>query len=242
MLIINADDWGRSIEETNLTNNLIKKKRLSSISAMVFMSDSKRASQIANESGIDVGLHINFSERFSGKVSDDLLNSYHQNIRNYLAFSKYSLLLYNPFIQKQFRYVFNSQIKEFIRLYNKPPCHINGHHHFHLATNILLSKIIPEDTLVRRNFTFRPNEKNIINRTYRKIVDSWLSRRYLTTDYFFALSTLIKKNLVDTVVDLSKNSFVELETHPIETIEYNYLLSVEFSKIEKVIKITTTRF
>ena len=45
MLIINADDWGRSVAETNAALRCYEEARITSASAMVFMADSERAAE-----------------------------------------------------------------------------------------------------------------------------------------------------------------------------------------------------
>ena len=43
--------------------------------AMVFMADSERAADLAKENGLDVRLHLNFTDRFtSGRVASKLAN------------------------------------------------------------------------------------------------------------------------------------------------------------------------
>ena len=65
MLIINADDWGRSLAETDAALECYKAGRITSVSAMVFMGDSERAAELAKENKLDVGLHLNFTDRFT---------------------------------------------------------------------------------------------------------------------------------------------------------------------------------
>ena len=65
MLIINADDWGRSLAETDAALECYKAGRITSASAMVFMGDSERAAELAKENKLDVGLHLNFTDRFT---------------------------------------------------------------------------------------------------------------------------------------------------------------------------------
>jgi len=43
MLIINADDFGRSWEETDVAHSCIRRGQITSVTAMVFMHDSERA-------------------------------------------------------------------------------------------------------------------------------------------------------------------------------------------------------
>src|SRR4029077_20103780 len=61
VLIINADDWGRSQETTDRIAECVAHGAVSSVSAMVFMEDSERSAVIARERGIDAGLHLNFT-------------------------------------------------------------------------------------------------------------------------------------------------------------------------------------
>ena len=66
MLIINADDFGRRSRRQMRLSVLHEQARITSVSAMVFMADSERAAELAKENELDVGLHLNFTERFTG--------------------------------------------------------------------------------------------------------------------------------------------------------------------------------
>src|SRR5208337_4418972 len=61
VLIVNADDWGRDRETTERILQCVRCESVSSVSAMVFMEDSERAAVIAQETGIDGGLHLNLT-------------------------------------------------------------------------------------------------------------------------------------------------------------------------------------
>jgi len=65
MIIINADDFGRSEAETETAATLVEWGRVTSVSHMVFMQDSERAAALARGMDIDVGLHLNFCERWT---------------------------------------------------------------------------------------------------------------------------------------------------------------------------------
>jgi predicted glycoside hydrolase/deacetylase ChbG (UPF0249 family) len=228
MIIINADDWGRSRTETNAALSCYRKGRITSVSAMVFMEDSDRAADLAKETGIDVGLHLNLTQSFSGEVRVRSLKNYHDRIVRYLSFNKYAFLIYNPVLRNEFKYVYQAQFDEFVRLYGKPPTHIDGHHHQHLGTNMLLDRVIPAGEKVRRNFYFWPGEKGLLNRTYRRMGDLTLTRRYRTTDYFFALSQCIKNDRMNRVTELARTANVEIMTHPANAIEHAYLMSDDY--------------
>ena len=228
MLIINADDWGRTCAETDTALLCYKEGRITSVTAMVFMEDSSRAADLAKDAGIDVGLHLNLSQRFMGEGCVGLLQEYHDRIVHYPTLNKYALLFYNPALRKQFRYVYQAQLEEFLRLYGRPPSHIDGHHHMHLCTNMLLDRVIPNNEKVRRNFSFWPGEKSFLNRMYRRLIDWWLDSRYFVTDYFFALSQVIQTDRLMHVSELSKVATVELMTHPANAKEYAFLMSDDY--------------
>jgi chitin disaccharide deacetylase len=224
MLIINADDWGGWREATDGALACFEGGRITSVSAMVFMDDSERAASLAEARGVEAGLHLNFTTNFTGGNLDHVLCKYHARIRRFLTNSKYSVLLYNPFLRREFRYVVRAQFAEFERLYGKAPAHIDGHHHMHLCSNVLVDKLIPLGSKVRKNFSFGSGEKAPINRYYRTIIDRRLARRYRTADFFFSLQQCLQAGSLQRVVELSKSANVELMTHPSVPEENAFLL------------------
>jgi chitin disaccharide deacetylase len=237
MLIINADDWGRSRAETDAALECYRNGRITSVSAMVFMKDSERAAELAKENDLDVGLHLNFAEKFTGNRVPTTLREHHDRIVRFLTRNRYSQLLYNPFLRREFSHSCEAQAEEFARLFGKAPSHIDGHHHMHLCANLLLSKLIPVGMKMRRNFSFWPGEKSLLNRTYRALVDRSLGRRYQLTDYFFDLTQCIQEKKFDRVATLAKSSNVELMTHPIVQPEAKYLMSDEFRELLQCVEV-----
>jgi hypothetical protein len=119
--------------------------------------------------------------------------------------------------------VVNRQLEEFHRLYGEEAARIDGHHHMHLSANVLLGKLLPEGTIVRRNFSFRAGEKNVVNRCYRKIVDRTLAKSHRLVDFFFSLPPLEPVSRLEQIFSLARRCVVELETHPINSDEYRFL-------------------
>jgi len=224
MLIINADDFGLHRLSTDRILSCYKQGSVTSTSAMVFMGDSQRAADLAREYGIDVGIHLNFTQKLTQEIHGSLLCDYHNRIIGFLTRNKYNFLIYNPALRKQFEYIYQAQIEEFERLYGTLPSHIDGHHHMHLCANMLIGNIIPSGYRVRRNCSFDRGEKSLLNRMYRAGIDKWLEKRYLTTDYFFSLYERIRTNRLAHALDLAKNSIVELETHPELEKEFEWLM------------------
>lgn len=228
MLAVNADDWGHSRAETDAAMLCHGKKRINSVSAMVFMKDSERAAALAKEENIDVGLHLNFSETFNDNPDSAMLLESHRKISAFLTRNKYAQLLYNPLLREAFVYSCRAQIEEFVRLYDKLPLRVDGHHHLHLCANVVLGHVIPAGTKVRRHFSFWPQEKSLLNRGYRATVNWWLARKYRLADYFFDLTQCIEEKKFNRVKALARSSDVELMTHPIIQSEIEYLMGDDF--------------
>jgi predicted glycoside hydrolase/deacetylase ChbG (UPF0249 family) len=195
---------------------------------MVFMDDSARAAELAKAEGLDVGLHVNLTERFNGPTCSPDLVTQQGRIRRFLKTSKYALLIFHPFLARQFRGCFDLQLDEFIRLYGRAPSHFDGHQHMHLSTNMLAQRIIPMGRKVRRSFSFQPGEKNWLNLLYRRVVDQSLARRYRLTDFFFALSQHLSPTELAPLFALARTASVELMTHAWNPSEYDCLMSDAF--------------
>jgi predicted glycoside hydrolase/deacetylase ChbG (UPF0249 family) len=228
MLIINADDWGRSTLETDAMLECYRAGRITSVSAMVFMQDSERAARLAHEYNIDVGLHLNLSLDYTGALPSATAVEALQRVKRFLTSSNYALLLYRFSLRKYFREAYQTQIDEFHRLYGKPPSHVDGHRHRHLCANVLLDEIIPRGARMRRNFTFRSGEKSYINRLYRASLDRWLARRYRLTDGLFNLAQHLAPDRLAMVIQAARTSNVELMTHPILRPEREMLFSAQY--------------
>src|SRR5260370_11959681 len=97
----------------------------------------------------------------------------------------------------------------------------------HLCANVLLGRLLPEGTIVRRNFCFQAGEKSWPNRLYRAGVDSLLSSRHRHTDLFYSLPPLQPPTRVKQVFSLAHEFSVEVETHPANDEEHRFLMSPE---------------
>jgi predicted glycoside hydrolase/deacetylase ChbG (UPF0249 family) len=223
VLIVNADDWGRDRDMTDRTLDCVLFGTVSSVSAMVFMEDSERAAAIANEKGIDTGLHLNFTTSFSASRIPARLSEHQQRLSFYLRQYRFSQVVFHPGLVRSFEYVVAAQREEFARLYGREPDRLDGHHHMHLCANVLLGGLLPPGTVVRRNFTFQPGEKSFGNRFYRRVVDRALARRHRLTDLFFSLPPLAPSGRLERIFSLARCFVVEIETHPLNPAEYCFL-------------------
>jgi glycosyltransferase involved in cell wall biosynthesis len=231
MLTINADDLGRCVVATDRIMTCFGANRINAASAMVFMEDSERAAARATASGLNAGLHINFTEAFTGPYVSPLLRRHHERLCRFLRVNKYALVIYNPFLRNAFREVFAAQVEEFGRLYGRAPLRFDGHQHVHLCSNMLLDGLLPAGAKVRRNVSFTAGEKSLFNRYYRKLIDGRLARRHRLGDFFFALSQQCSIPKLRRIIALAESFDVELLAHPEVNVEFETLMSDEFAKI-----------
>ncbi len=231
LLMINADDWGRDRETTERTYECIVKGSVTSVSAMVFMSDSGRAAEFALKEGVDAGLHLNFTTPFSASTCSVRLLQHQERVSRYLRSFRFARVVFHPGLRQSFDYLVNAQIQEFCRLYGATPSRLDGHHHMHLCANVLCGSLLPAGAAVRRNFSFQSGEKGRINRRYREAVDHLLERRYILTDHFFSLPPLEPRSRIAGIFDLARHSRVEVETHPVIQEEYRFLMGPEMRNL-----------
>jgi hypothetical protein len=225
---MNADDWGRDRLTTDRILDCCLLGAVSSVSAMVFMEDSERAAAIAQEQGIEAGLHLNFTTSFANISAPASLMEHQLRIGRHLLRHRLAQIVFHPGLIRSFEYVVAAQVDEFQRLYGVAPERIDGHHHMHLCANVRLQKLLPPGTIVRRNFSFDRGERSRGNQLYRSLVDRSLARRHRLADYFFSLPPLEPVSRLQRIFSLANQFFVELETHPVNPEEYRYLAGGEF--------------
>ena len=231
MLIITADDLGKDVLSTNNCMDCHRKKRITTASILVFMDDTERAAELAVQEGLETGLHLNLVLPYSSPdVSDDLRCIQHSAVRFY-RLGPWTQAVYNPLITKAVASVFKSQLDEYRRIFKKEPIYFNGHKHLHLSLNMILGRVLPFGSIVRKSFTFQAGEKNLLNRRFRSIVDAWLKSRYVISDSFYSLSLVRDPARLAKIVNLALNSHVELMVHPWSPADYDSLLGKDFGNL-----------
>jgi chitin disaccharide deacetylase len=237
LLIINADDWGRDRETTDRIFDCVARGTVSSASAMVFMEDSERAATISKERNVDAGLHINFTTPFSAPNAPALLKERQGKIAAYLLRRRLNQTIFNPGLAGAFKYVMAAQVEEYCRLYGAKPERLDGHHHMHLCANVLLARLLPPETIVRRNFSFQAGEKSALNRLYRGVIDKRLARRHRLTDFLFSLLPLEPPGRLERIRSLARKFAVEVETHPVNSDEYEFLTGGQAARWAEYVQI-----
>jgi chitin disaccharide deacetylase len=231
MLIITADDYGKTRHATDSIFECFSHKRITSASAMVFMEDSKRAASLPLKTKPEVGLHLNFTMPFSSSNIPLKLREHLNRVVSYLAKHKFTQVVYNPFLADSFAFLFLAQQGEFVRLYGRMPEFYNGHHHMHLCANLLAAGLIPRGAKVRGTFTFERGEKNLFNLLYRRMLEIHVSKKFVSTDSFFSIAPVQNQDRVRQIINRAGREAVELEVHPENLEEMEFLLSPEFGAL-----------
>jgi predicted glycoside hydrolase/deacetylase ChbG (UPF0249 family) len=231
MIIITADDYGKTRHATDSILKCFSNKRITSASAMVFMEDSERAATLALQTSLEIGLHLNFTMPFSADKMSSKLREHHNRVISYLTRNKLAQVFFNPALTDSFNYLFLAQEEEFIRLYGRQPDFYNGHHHMHLCANVLMGMILPKNTRVRRTFTFDQGDKNVFNLVYRRLLDMIVSRRFISTDSFFSIMSLQNHERQLNIFNRAILDIVEIEVHPENSEELEFLLSNQYQHL-----------
>ena len=154
----------------------------------------------------------------------------------FLKGGKYRFLLFNPFLRRQFEYSYRAQNEEFLRLYDRPPTHIDGHHHMHLCGNMIAQRLIPLHTRVRTTFSFSVKEKGFINRRYRRMISKWVSKRYICTNSLYGMGPLVQSteqraDRLSRIIRRAEETSVEMIVHPQNQNEFDFLMSGAYADI-----------
>ena len=104
MLIITADDYGKTKHATDSILTCHAGRHITSASAMVFMEDSERAAVLALIAGLEVGLHLNYTVPFNSGSIPSKLRDHHNRVISYLNAYKLNQMLFNPFLRNSFHY------------------------------------------------------------------------------------------------------------------------------------------
>lgn len=230
-LILNADDWGRDQATTERIFDCVRSRALSSVSAMVFMQDSERSAELARESGVDAGLHLNLTTPFTATGVGAKLVEHQRRVSAYLTCHRLARIVFHPGLARTFDYVVKAQIDEFGRMYGFLPERIDGHHHMHLCANVLLAGLLPKGIVVRRNFSFQAGRKSSSNRLYRTMIDRALARHHRLSDYFFSLPPLQPEQRLRDIFSKARRFAVEVETHPVNAEEHHFLTKGEINRL-----------
>lgn len=223
LLIINADDFGGNRLATDRIARCFETGGLTSTSAMVYMSDSQRAAQIACSQNLPVGMHLNVTQAFEDPATPTAVRKRQEHLVRYFRRGRLRRFTFNPAVQACARLCIKDQLEEFRRLYGREPSHIDGHNHAHLSPSVFLA--LPKGVRAR---TRESSGREHLGLFLRQIWHELIARRQTTTDYFFAIDRLGRTPTIRDIEVLlapSSEASVEIMTHPDRDYDYRVLTS-----------------
>ena len=217
LLIITADDWGHDRETTDAIHECFRAGAVTAVSAMVHMSDSARAAEVAATGGEPVGLHLNLTEPFTDRDCPQPVRARQEAMVGYLAGPTWRMWGLNSRMFKTVEACIAEQLETFRGLYGREPEHVDGHEHVHQALGVMLARSLPRGLKMRPSFTFMRGEKSLPNRLARMLVNSVMRARFRTARYFFDLREMhpaLGGAGLERKLALADEHTVEVMTHP----------------------------
>jgi predicted glycoside hydrolase/deacetylase ChbG (UPF0249 family) len=226
LLIVNADDWGYDKEATDAIADTFDCGGLTSTTAMVFMADSDRAAeQSLSRPRLGVGLHLNLVEEFSDPATPTAVRDRQRRFIEHFRLLRVRRWVYDPRIRHEVNQIVADQFRRFYELYGRAPTHLDGHHHCHLAANVLLSPAVPRGMKVR-NALSDAHRSNPLSDVLRAARDRLLTRRFATTDHFLSVRSVWPPfGGALSRLELARTASVEVMVHPSFADEYPELTS-----------------
>ena len=232
LLIVNADDLGAEVETTDAIVRCLEARAVTSATAMVFMPDSERAAEIACRRELPVGLHLNLTLPFGGPAPAAVRDRQARAAALFGGRGPGKHKTYHPLAHFLVRRCIADQLEEFGRLYGAAT-HIDGHNHIHLSPNVLIARALPKGVKVRRSAD-SPGDGSASARVARSLRQWTISRRFRSTDYFFALDRVhpsLGGDGLERVLGLVATASVELMCHPGRSAEYELLMSEDWRQL-----------
>jgi predicted glycoside hydrolase/deacetylase ChbG (UPF0249 family) len=227
LLIVNADDWGYDEETTRAISDCSSAGGLTSTTAMVFMRGSSFAASLAQgHPALGIGLHLNLIEEYSDPSTPADVRGRQRRLIDYFRKERRRRWIYDPLVRRDVASIIDDQLRCFAGLYGRPPTHLDGHHHCHLAANVLLSGTIPRGTRIRNALT--DVQPNPVTSALRRLRKRLVLSRFPSTDYFFSIATVWPKLSGPPpreMLELARRSSVEIMVHPAFPHEYEPLRS-----------------
>ncbi|HEX8690638.1 MAG TPA: ChbG/HpnK family deacetylase [Solirubrobacterales bacterium] len=243
LIIVNADDWGYDEATTAAISDCYRAGGLTSTTAMLFMEDSARAAAHAKDHpGLGIGLHLNLVEEYSDPKTPPAVRDRQRRLIEYSRLLRLRRWVYDPSSRHAVNRVIADQFQRFVDLYGRMPTHLDGHHHCHLAANVLLSPAVPTGTKIR-NALEDKHLPNPITDTLRWARARMIARRFTTTDRFLSVETfwpdLQGLPPTDGFDDPIAAPTLEVMVHPAFPHEYGPLQSREWVEALKRLPVGT---
>lgn len=199
MIIVNADDFGRSESISRSIIYGLEHKIINRTTAMMNMPYVKQAINLACNSNFlnVIGLHLTLDEGFP--ITEEIKNidlfcdkegRFNGNFRKS---KKFYFSLMDSSIEKICSEEINSQMQCY-KAYGLSLLHMDSHHHVHTIPAILKLAIplAKDHGFISMRLRFNMQDSSIIKKIRTSLVNKFISKNFDTTD-FFCDSTYIKE-------------------------------------------------
>ncbi|HZO05224.1 MAG TPA: ChbG/HpnK family deacetylase [Solirubrobacterales bacterium] len=231
LLILNADDWGYDDPTTAAIVDCYERGGLTSTTQMAFMRGTDAAARVAERvPGLGIGLHLNLVEAYTDPNTPADVRERQRSLIEHARLLRLRRWVYDPFVKDTINQVIADQFRQFIALYGRMPTHVDGHHHCHLAANVLLSPAMPKGTKIR-NALSDAHFSNPLTNGLRLAREKLIERRFRTTDYFVSIETTwpgLAGPVPPDKLELARTQSIEVMLHPIFDRELEPLASPEW--------------
>ncbi len=233
LLIVNADDLGQDAPTTDSILRCFEGGRVGSASAMVFMSDSARAADLAREAGLPTRLHLNLTEPFTDPSVPAGARERQARMARHLSGLQVAYRVCSPRRQSLIEDCIRDQLTAFEHLYGIAPRDVDGHQHVHTCLNVLLARSLGKVKGMRATFNLPPDDGMLGKRGLQAFVNRLVRLRFDSTERF---TYLRKGEECRSVADLAgivaraRSESVEIMTHPGIAAEREVLMSEEWAR------------
>jgi len=231
LLIVNADDLGLDVSTTDSILRCFRAGRVSSASALVWMSDSRRAANLARDANLPIRLHLNLTEPFTDPSVPADVKDRQAGMARHFARRPSAYWICNPLRQSMIEACIRDQMHEFQRLYGRPPRDLDGHQHVHTCLNVLLARSLGDVEAMRATFNLPPDDEVTTRRAVRSLINRVVRLRFDSTQWFTYLrkggSCRSFQDLAG-IIDRARTASVELMTHPGVEDECEVLMSSQW--------------
>jgi chitin disaccharide deacetylase len=190
LLIVNADDLGLSQTDTDGIIAAFAAGGISSATAMMWMTDSRRAATLTRDSALPVGLHLNLTEAYTALDVPADVAATQRRVAARIAAAGTLAYLYRPDWADDFRRCIADQLWEFVELYGRPPTHVDGHRHMHLLPNAMFAGPLGSVLRCRRPVNRTRAESVAVKHATRRVLFELVRRRFVTTRWCVSIRAL----------------------------------------------------
>ncbi|HEX5307724.1 MAG TPA: ChbG/HpnK family deacetylase [Solirubrobacteraceae bacterium] len=218
LLIVNADDWGGFRSGTDAIEACFQAGAITSSTAMMYMSDSRRAAELAQERARPIGLHLNLTQPFDAPDVPAAVRERQRRLCLHFAPLARRRWVASPFpsVHALVADAIRDQLEQFQRQYGRQPTHLDSHHHVHVCPDVFASGALARGMRVRQTVSVLPGKRDPAT-ALRRFKHVLLASRFLTTERFWAVREVAREGAGIPIGDAARMALtqsVEVMVHP----------------------------